>query len=94
MHGDLKIVNAFLDGGRRVSGNCFAHSAGRQRRFINAQKYTLLGHREKLTLSGPRALKTLLAANKRLNNLLKESLGTLWDYGREGLRGARLSVER
>ena len=35
---------------------------------------------------GRRALKTLLAANKRLNTayLLKESFGQLWDYGREG----------
>ena len=35
---------------------------------------------------GRRALKTLLAANKRLNTayLLKESFGQLWDYHREG----------
>jgi len=35
---------------------------------------------------GRRALKTLLAANKRLNTayLLKESFGQLWDYSREG----------
>ena len=60
--------------------------SGRQRRFIKGQKYTLLAHRENLTLSGRRALKTLLAANKRLNTayLLKESFGQLWDYGREG----------
>ena len=55
-------------------------------RFIKGQKYTLLAHRENLTLDGRRALKTLLAANKRLNTayLLKESFGQLWDYGREG----------
>ena len=60
--------------------------SGRQRRFIKGQKYTLLAHRENLTLSGRRALRTLLAANKRLNTayLLKESFGQLWDYGREG----------
>ena len=59
---------------------------GRQRRFIKGQKYTLLAHRENLTLDGRQALKTLLAANKRLNTayLLKESFGQLWDYGREG----------
>ena len=41
---------------------------------------------ERRTRSGRRALKTLLAANKRLNTayLLKESFGQLWDYGREG----------
>ena len=35
---------------------------------------------------GRRALKQLLAANKRLNTayLLKESFGQLWDYQREG----------
>jgi transposase len=64
----------------------YARVSGRQRRFIKGQKYTLLAHRENLTLSGRRALKTLLAANKRLNTayLLKESFGQLWDYGREG----------
>ncbi len=64
----------------------YARVAGRQRRFIKGQKYTLLAHRENLTLSGRRALKTLLAANQRLNTayLLKESFGQLWDYGREG----------
>ena len=42
--------------------------------------------RENLTLDGKRALKTLLAANKRLNTayLLKESFGQLWSYEREG----------
>ena len=45
----------------------YARVSGRQRRFIKGQKYTLLAHRENLTLSGRRALKTLLAANKRLH---------------------------
>ena len=64
----------------------YARLSGRQRRFIKGQKYTLLAHRENLTLSGRRPLTTLLAANKRLNTayLLKESFGQLWDYGREG----------
>ena len=64
----------------------YARVSGHQRRFIKGQKYTLLAHRENLTLDGRRALKTLLAANKRLNTayLLKESFGQLWDYGREG----------
>jgi len=64
----------------------YARVSGRQRRFIKGQKYTLLTHRENLTLSGRRALRTLLAANQRLNTayLLKESFGQLWDYGREG----------
>jgi transposase len=64
----------------------YARLRGNDRRFIKGQKYTLLSHRENLTLEGRQALKTLLAANKRLNTayLLKESFGQLWDYRREG----------
>ena len=62
----------------------YARLAGRDRRYIKGQKYTLLSRRENLTLDGKIALKTLLAANKRLNSayLLKESFGQLWDYER------------
>ena len=51
-------------------------------RYIKGQKYTLLSRRENLTLDGKKALKTLLAANKRLNTayMLKESFGQLWSY--------------
>jgi transposase len=64
----------------------YARLSGRDRRYIKGQKYTLLSRRENLTLDGKRALKTLLAANKRLNTayLLKESFGQLWSYEREG----------
>ncbi len=64
----------------------YARLSGHERRFIKGQKYTLLSHRENLTLEGRQALKTLLAANKRLNTayLLKESFGQLWNYEREG----------
>jgi len=63
----------------------YARLAGQDRRFIKGQKYTLLSNRENLTLDGRRALKTLLAANQRLNTayLLKESFGQLWSYRRE-----------
>lgn len=63
----------------------YARLNGQQRRFIKGQKYTLLSHRENLTLDGRRALRTLLAANKRLNTayLLKESFAQLWDYRSE-----------
>ncbi len=46
----------------------------------------MLSRRENLTLDGKKALKTLLAANKRLNTayVLKESFGQLWGYEREG----------
>jgi transposase len=60
--------------------------SGRDRSYIKGQKYTLLSHRENLTLDGRKALKKLLAANSRLNRayLLKESFGQLWDYDAEG----------
>jgi transposase len=63
----------------------YARLSGKDRRYIKGQKYTLLSRRENLTLDGRRALKTLLAANKRLNTayVLKESFGQLWDYERE-----------
>ena len=64
----------------------YGRLSGRDRRYIKGQKYTLLSHRENLSMEGRRSLKTLLAANKRLNTayLLKESFGQLWDYEREG----------
>ncbi|MEX0744306.1 MAG: ISL3 family transposase [Phycisphaeraceae bacterium] len=63
----------------------YARLSGKDRRFIKGQKYTLLSHRENLTLEGKRSLKLLLSANKRLNTayLLKESFGSLWSYERE-----------
>ena len=70
----------------KVRKSEYARLSGKQRRFIKGQKYTLLSNRENLTLEGRQALKTLLAANKRLNTayLLKESFGQLWNYEREG----------
>lgn len=63
----------------------YARVAGKDRRFIKGQKYTLLAHRENLTLEGKHSLALLLAANKRLNTayLLKETFGQLWSYRRE-----------
>jgi len=64
----------------------YARLSGRDRRYIKGQKYMLLSRRENLTLEGRQSLRTLLAANKRLNTayLLRESFGQLWDYEREG----------
>ena len=64
----------------------YGRLAGRDRRYIKGQKYTLLSRKENLTLDGQKALKTLLSANKRLNTayVLKESFGQLWSYEREG----------
>jgi transposase len=64
----------------------YARLSGNKRRYIKGQKYPLLPRWENLTLEGRHALKTLLAANKRINTayLLKESFGQLWSYEREG----------
>lgn len=64
----------------------YARVSGKDRRFIKGQKYNLLSRRENLSSNGRKALKDLLAANKRLNTayILKESFGQLWDYEREG----------
>ncbi len=79
----LRHLSDALDTVRKTE---YARLRGTDRRFIKGQKYTLLSHRENLALEGRQALKTLLAANKRLNTayLLKESFGQLWDYHREG----------
>jgi len=70
----------------KVRKSEYARLAGKDRRFVKGQKYTLLAHRANLTLEGKKSLKLLLAANKRLNTayLLKESFGQLWSYHREG----------
>lgn len=70
----------------KVRKSEYARLAGKERRYIKGQKYTLLSHKENLSTDGRKALKTLLTANKRLNTayLLKESFGQLWDYQREG----------
>jgi transposase len=58
------------------------------------QRYTLLSHRENLSLDVRRSLTKLLKANKRLNtaDLRKESLGQLLDYQPES--GARAFFTR
>ena len=79
----LRHLGEALDAVRKSE---YARLSGKHRRFIKGQKYTLLSHRENLSLAGKRSLKLLLAANKRLNTayVLKESFGQLWDYEREG----------
>ncbi len=78
----MRHLGEALDKVRKLE---YARLSGKDRRYIKGQKYTLLSRRENLSLDGRRALKTLLAANKRLNTayLLKESFGQLWDYESE-----------
>ncbi len=79
----LRHLGEALDAVRKSE---YTRLTGKARRYIKGQKYTLLSHRENLDLDGRKALKTLLAANQRLNTayLLKESFGQLWSYEREG----------
>jgi len=78
----MRHLNEALDKVRRSE---YARLSGADRKFIKGQRYTLLSHRENLTLDGKRVLKTLLKANQRLHTayLLQESFGQLWDYRRE-----------
>jgi transposase len=78
----IRHLNEALDNIRKSE---YARLTGNSRKFIKGQKYTLLSHRENLTTDGRRSLKTLLAANKRLNTayILKEEFGQLWDYQSE-----------
>ena len=72
----------------------YARLTGEDRRYIKGQEYTLLSHRENLSLEGRKALKQLLAANKRLNTayLSKDQFGQLWKY--RTAAGARKFFER
>ena len=78
----IRHLNGALD---KIRKSEYARLTGNSRKFIKGQKYTLLSHRENLTTDGRRSLKTLLAANKRLNTayILKEEFGQLWDYQSE-----------
>ncbi len=79
----LSHLSDALDAVRKAE---YARLSGADRRYVKGQKYTLLSHRENLTLEGRQALKKLLAANKRLNTayVLKESFGQFWSNEREG----------
>jgi len=79
----MRHLGESLDKVRKME---YGRLSEKDRSYIKGQKYTLLSHRENLTLDGSKALKKLLAANKRLNAayLLKESFGQLWSYQTEG----------
>jgi transposase len=78
----MRHLSDALDEVRRSE---YRRLSGSDRSFIKGQRYTLLSHRENLTLEGRQSLSKLLNANKRLNKayLLKESFGQLWDYRTE-----------
>jgi transposase len=78
----IRHLNDALDKVRKTE---YARLSGKDRRYIKGQKYVLLSHPENLSTDARKSLKTLLAANKRLNTayLLKESFGQLWGYKSE-----------
>jgi len=75
----MKHLSEALDMVRRSE---YKRVSEKERYFIKGQRYTLLSNRANLTISGKRALRLLLKANKRIHKayLLKESFGHLWDY--------------
>ncbi len=79
----LRHLNEAMDKVRKSEYKRLTNRA--DRKYIKGQKYVLLSRREHLSPEKRRRLKTLLAANKRLNTayVLKEQFGQLWDYRRE-----------
>lgn len=86
LYDKFHVIRHLQEALNKVRKQEYARLCGKDRSFIKGQKYTLLSHRENLTLDGRRSLKKLLGANKRLHKayLLKESFGQLWDYQSEG----------
>ena len=79
----LRHLNDAMDQVRKAEYKRLTNRPDRQ--YIKGQKYVLLSHRKNLSPDKRRRLRTLLAANKRLNTayLLKEQFGQLWSYRRE-----------
>lgn len=79
----LRHLNDAMDQVRKAEYKRLTNRADRQ--YIKGQKYVLLSHRENLSPDKQRTLKTLLAANARLNTayLLKEQFTQLWTYRSE-----------
>ena len=79
----LQQLNDAMDRVRKAEYQRLTNQA--DRKYIKGQKYVLLSHRENLSPEKRQRLKTLLAANKRLNTayVLKEQFGQLWEYRRE-----------
>jgi len=78
----MRHLSTALDQVRRDE---YTRLEGKDRSYIKGHRYTLLSHRENLSLDGQTALTKLLNANKRLNTayVLKESFGQLWSYRSE-----------
>jgi len=80
------ILNHLSKAMDQVRRDEYKRVSGDEREYIKGQRYTLLSHRENLTLAGRDGLKKLLAVNKRIQTayLLKEEFYQMWDYKSEG----------
>ncbi len=93
----MRHLGEALDAVRRSE---YRRLTAKDRTFIKGQRYTLLSHRDHLSLDGRRSRAKLLKANKRLNTayLPKESFGHLWDYqtesGAHAFRGGPACLDR
>jgi len=78
----IRHLNDALDTIRKQE---YRRANEQDRKFIKGKKYTLLSRQANLTTEGKRALKELLAANKRISMayILKERFDQLWTYTRE-----------
>ena len=77
LYDKFHIMSHLGDALDKVRKSEYSRLSGQARSYIQGQKYTLLSHRENLTLKGRQALKTLLAANKRKRSKRPRSLTTL-----------------
>ena len=79
----MKHLGDALD---KVRKSEYGRLSGKERAYIQGQKYTLLSCKANLSLDGRLSLKKLLAANQRLSKayILRETFGQLWSYDREG----------
>lgn len=74
----LNHLSTAMDQVRREE---YKRVSGEEKNFIKGQRYTLLSHKENLTLQGRQSLKKLLSVNKRIQTayLLKEEFYQMWD---------------
>ena len=67
LYDKFHVIGHLNDALDKIRTSEYARLAGKDRKFIKGQKYTLLSHRANLTIKGRKSLKLLLSANKRLN---------------------------
>ena len=85
LYDKFHILNHLSEAMDKVRRSEYKRVSEKDRSFIKGQRFTLLSRRANLNTKSKKALKKLLAANKRLNTayLLKEEFSQLWDYQSE-----------